>query len=240
MSKVSFIFALLANLIVPSIGFAQTTKPAAAPAAADEDEDVVYRPPSQGASRARMGGGSRAGVKLPTIEALVPDHAGRTLAAKPVLYWFCSEPTNLKAEFSLVDATTLDTVKRVPVPSPTQAGWQKIDLNDLGIELAPDTPYDWRVAILAGTGKNSDNAVAGGTIDRIAPDHTLAAAAAEMHNAAPIQRAVFFAASGVWYDAIAAIMTELERDPANAAAKKALAGLLSQVKLKGSSEFAAK
>lgn len=211
---------------------AQSTQPAGG--AGDEEEDVVYRPPSQGASRARMGGGSRTGVKMPTIEALVPDHAGTTLSATPVLYWFCSEPTDLAAEFSLVDGNTLDTVKRVKLPGPiAAAGWQRVDLSQLGISLEPGVPYEWRVAVIAGTGKSSDNAVAGGMIQR------LDGAAPPADGGGALKRAARLAADGVWYDALAAVMAEVEANPSDAAARRALAGLLSQVKLKAASAYAA-
>jgi hypothetical protein len=229
MSKFWICALSLALALVPATSPAQTTQPAAA-----DDEDVVYRPPSQGASRARMGGGSRTGVKLPAIEALVPDHAGITLSPAPVLYWYCDEPTELPREFSLVDANTLDTVKRHKLTGRIEKGWQKIDLREIGVELSPDTPYEWRIAIVAGTGKASDNAVAGGMI-QLARKPQIADAALQP----PLKKAAQLAAAGVWYDALAAVMAEVEKDGGNAAAKRALSRLLDQVKLKAATAYAA-
>lgn len=210
-------------------GQAQSTQPAAGD---EEGEEVVYRPPSQGASKARMGGGSRTGVKMPTIEALVPEESGTTLSATPVLYWFCSEPSELQAEFSLVDATTLDTLKRVKLARPLAAGWQAVDLAEIGVSLEPGVAYEWRVAVIAGTGKASDNAVAGGMIQRAGPE-----AGVPLEGGSAVRRAAKLASSGIWYDALQELMRDADRDPA---ARKALAGLLAQVKLKAAAEHAAK
>lgn len=227
MTKCLLIVAVALSMLVPAWGFAQSTQPA-------EEEDVVYRPPSQGASRARMGGGSRTGVKMPAIEAIVPEHAGITISAQPVLYWYCDEATDLPREFSLVDGNTLDTVKRKSMTGPIRQGWQKIDLADLDVELSPDTPYEWRIAVVAGTGKPSDNAVAGGMIVRLQKPQI-----ADVALQPPLKKAAQLAAAGVWYDAVAALMGELERDPSSVAARRALVGLLGQVKLKTAGAYAA-
>jgi hypothetical protein len=224
-----FLLTLVATslMLFPAFGHAQATQPA-------EEEDVVYRPPSQGASRARMGGGSRTGVKMPAIEAIVPEHAGITISPRPVLYWYCDEATELAREFSLVDGNTLDTVKRQSMTGPIKRGWQKIDLADLDVELSPDTPYEWRIAVVAGTGKPSDNAVAGGMILRMQKPQIADAALQP-----PLKKAAQLAAAGVWYDAVAALMGELERDPTSSAARRALVGLLGQVRLKTAGAYAA-
>jgi hypothetical protein len=230
MTKVAFTFVVCLALAAPTLN-AQSTQPAVSVDA--EGEEVVYRPPSQGASRARMGGGSRTGVKMPAIEALVPDHPADTLTASPKLFWFCAEPTELAREFSLVDAETLDTVKRVPMSGAIAAGWQKLDLAEMQIALEPGKLYDWRVAVVAGTGRPSDNAVAGGTI-RLNTTPT-----APSPQGGAVRQASRLASVGVWYDALALLMTELENNPEDPAARKALLALLNQVNLKAAAAYAA-
>jgi len=195
-----------------------------------DDEEIIYRPPTQNAPAARMGGGSRGDVKLPTIEAIVPDHAGATISSQPALYWFCSEATELPREFSLVDSVSLDTIKRQSMKGAIEAGWQKIDLKELGVSLEPGRQYEWRVAVIASTTNRSDNAVAGGMIQYVVTAPPPAEPSA-------IRQAAMLAQAGVWYDAVDTLMTELAKNPSNAAAAKALAALFSQVKLEAAGKF---
>lgn len=221
MNRVRLATVLFAALL-PTLALAQTRP-------TDEEDDIIYRPPTAATANARMGGGSRSDVKLPTIAALVPDHLGLAGSSKPVLYWYCSEATTLPREFSLVDSVSLDTVKRVQMTDPIEAGWQKIDLAALGVELTPGATYEWRIALIASETKRSDNAVAGGMIQH----------AGGGVDSSTLNDPGKSAQAGLWYDALDALMKQVMTDPPNPAAKKKLASLLAQVKLDDAAKFAA-
>lgn len=219
-------YSLVLILLFPLLSLAQTQP-------SDEEEEIIYRPPSAANANARMGGGSRSDVKLPTIAALVPEQLGLTSSSKPTLYWYCSEATSLPREFSIIDSDTLETVKRTSMEMPIEAGWQRISLGELGVELKPDTNYEWRIALIASTTRRSDNAVAGGMIRF----ETAPAPPTEANT--PAKRAAAMAEAGLWYDALDALMSQLSSDSTNGPAKKMLASLLRQVKLDEAAAFAA-
>ncbi|MCS7034303.1 MAG: DUF928 domain-containing protein [Phycisphaerae bacterium] len=196
----------------------------------EEEEEVVYRPPAAATGSARIGGGSRTGSAAPSIAVLAPEHVGLSGSPRPKLYWFCAKATNLPCEFSLVNAQTNQTITRVVLNEPIDVGWQKIDLQQLGVELERDQTYDWTVSIVVSPDQRSENPVARGAIQHVLlPVATI--------EEPPVRQAARRAGAGLWYDAIDLLMGQIDSDPA---ARRALAGLLRQVKLDEAADFAEK
>ena len=63
------------------------------------DGDPVYKPPLRGAPASRVGGGSR-GVRteMPRLYVLAPPDIGFTTRAKPDLFWFASDASDVTGQ----------------------------------------------------------------------------------------------------------------------------------------------
>ena len=196
----------------------------AKPAAAVASQSVVYRPPVRGRPRARVGGGVRGlSSNAPDVRALVPDHAGRTAWGRPVLLWYLGAPLpdDTSVLFTLRAEDGIDPILEVVLPAPTHTGIQRIDLAKRGVELSTDVEYVWTLS-LVGASQGVDHVSSGGWIERV-PLPASSAAPGDVRD---------LAASGLWYDAIAAAEDAVRADPSDDGARGVLASLLEQVGLK--------
>jgi hypothetical protein len=192
--------------------------PAVIPAATRESATAtplpVYKLPSVGKPRRRVGGGRRGGESAPRVTALVPDHVGLTAQAQPSLYWRLegAAAPGARFEIALTDGEAIDPLVERALGGPLSPGLQRIDLAELGVSLAVGPEYEWSVALVVDPQERSRDLVTTGWIRRVAePDP-------------PAGDAATRAAQGLWYDALDAAA----RDPAGG---PALAALLSQVGL---------
>jgi hypothetical protein len=212
--------------------YAQTqTQPQAQPQAqaqAQASDSAVYKPPLRGAPARRVGGATRgSGDTDMVLNVLAPDQTGLTTQAQPTLYWYASKPTSTLIELTLISDTAETPVlsKNLVV---TPGGVQAIDLVSYGVTLALDTEYEWFVSVVTSTNQRSKDMTSGGTIRRVAPDPAVAArVAAASERAAPR----IYAEAGLWYDAIAALSRQIERNPADAELRTLRASLLEQIGL---------
>lgn len=209
---------------------------AAGPSAATRAAPAVaYKPPSRGAPQRRVGGASRgATATAPGVSVLAPDHLGYTLEEQPELYWFISRPSPVRIELTLIDGKSPSPTKEVVLKGAESAGIHRFSLREHGVRLAPDTDYEWSVAIVPDADNRSADVLSGGALRRVAPD---AALAAKLQNLAGTARAAALAEAGIWYDALATLGRQLEAQPPDLAAKAARADLLDQAGLKEAAAF---
>lgn len=196
------------------------------------NEAPVYEPPAgidTGLAPSRSSGRMRsAGVALPRIEALAPDHVGQTISVTPTLYWQLSERTDRDIVVTLVDPRAQKTLLDVRLPGPHRRGVGRLRLANRGVRLSLGTTYQWFVSVLAGETPGPDDAVAGGLIERVEKSSQLDAA---LRRAGAARAVHVYARGGLWYDAIDSISRVVAASPRDPAPRAQRDALLEQVGL---------
>jgi hypothetical protein len=197
-----------------------------------------YKPPARGAPLVRVSGSSRgAAQRTLSLEVLAPPHTGLTRQVQPDLYWYLSQPALTPVEAVLIDEQDNQAVRpllEIHLDPPVQPGIHRFRLADYGVELKPAVTYRWSVAIVPDAGQRSNDIVASGAIQRIAPSRSLDARLAQ---ASPQDHAFLYAEEGLWYDAIAAISELIESRPDAPSLRGQRAALLEQVDLPGAATY---
>ena len=190
----------------------------------------VYRPPLRGAPVGRVAGGSRGIMDEYPILLVVlsPDHTGLTTQEQPSLYWFLTEMMPHRIEITIIEAQAIYPVLETRIPSPTQAGVQRIRLADYGVHLQPGVQYKWFVALVPDPDRRSKDILAWGEIERVEPTGKLQEHLADMGKA---RTPHVYAEEGIWYDALSAVSDLINTAPADVDLRKQWASLLEQVGL---------
>lgn len=224
-------------IIGPYTIVAATDKPTA-PAAVQQDDSLspVYTPPKKLTPRARVGGALRGTEgNEPEIVALVPDHVGLTVKQTPTLSWYLSKPTTYPLRFTLNHTQKIRPVYEGPLPTPTDAGVQSIDLKAFGLVLEPNVQYRWFVSARRNSDSHSQDIVAGGMIERCEFSECLTIASPNMNCDRESVRTN--AMMGLWYDAMDCLCSLITKDPRDASLRRMRATLLRQVGLHGVADW---
>ena len=196
----------------------------------------IYTPRNKTTPRARVGGGLRGTEgKDPEIVALVPDHVGLTVKQAPSLNWFLSKPTSLPIRFTLIDTRAVKPLHEGPIPTPSRAGVQSLDLKELGLTLEPDVQYRWYISAIRNPDSPSQDIVAGGMIERC--EFSTCLVEMEVDLSCDRQSVVRNAVRGFWYDAISCLSDLIKTNPQDASLRRMRAALLRQVGLNGVAEW---
>jgi hypothetical protein len=199
-------------------------------------QKLKYNPPFMGApSTARLIGMalrsfSQADTNL-LLSVLTPTHTGLTTKTQPVLYWYVSKPISKPfqfIEFVLNSEQSTSPVLRTQLPPVTKSGIQKIQLSDYDINLQTDIEYTWSIALVSDPESRSQDFVTSGKIKYIKPKEELQT---RIKESSANQHPYIFSQSGVWYDAIAAIIQQTKEYPANALHQNNLISLMEQAEL---------
>ncbi len=197
----------------------------------------TYQPPMRGsASSGRIGGGTRGTKDGPsvTLEVLAPDHAGLTVSAQPTLYWFVSQRIETDAELTIVDDTSIDPLLELKLAPPIEPGIHALSLTEHGVQLKPNVPYQWFVAVVVDPSQRSYDIIAGGEIERVAQPSDLAI---QLQSVGAKETPQAYAEAGIWYDALDGISTQIGNRPNDAGLRQQRAALLDQVGLPGAAEY---
>jgi hypothetical protein len=196
------------------------TKPAMMP---------VFKPTNLGAPMSRLGGATRSAAGLvPRTEALVPEVAGHTLQAQPVLYWYLAGKTDDRIDFALIGVDPINPMLEVTLKGPFEPGIQRIDLADHGVTLEPGTEYQWFVRVIPNPDQRLYDRVVGGGIERLEPSADLGAKLA----ATPAGKTHYvLAEAGIWYDALDSLTLQIDAAPGNENLRAQRAALFDQVGL---------
>ena len=196
-----------------------------------QTEDFDYEPPNRGMPKTTQGTGSR-GCTLSqpvTVTLLVPnDHTGQTISNRPTFFWHVSDKTSVPVEFALVEpgVTKPLFVQRMEVQKP---GIMQVQLPQDAPELVSGRKYRWSVSLLCNANRPSSNVFVTSWIERVAAKPELTQ---KLFNAESEQeRARIYAASGLWYDALAGISGAYNANPSDRAIFQARLSLLRQVGL---------
>jgi hypothetical protein len=197
----------------------------------------AYQPPMRGsASSGRVGGGTRGTGDGPsvTLEVLVPDHMGLTVSAQPTLYWFVSQRIETDAELTIVDDTSVDPLLELKLTPPIEPGIHALSLEEHGVQLQPNVPYQWFVAVVVDPSQRSFDVIAGGEIERVAQTSELAS---QLRSVATQETPQAYAEAGIWYDALDGLSTQIGNSPNDAGLRQQRAALLDQVGLPGAAAY---
>jgi len=219
---------------------ADTAKSNAAKSKADKSEAAktdpamaapmpMFKPTNLGAPMTRMGGATRSTAgSVPRTEALVPEVAGHTLRAQPVLYWYLAGETDERIDFALIGVDPINPIREVTLEGPFEPGIQRIRLADHGVALQPGLEYQWFVRVIPNPDQRLYDRVVGGGIQRVEPSAELDAklAAAKQGTAH-----YALAEAGIWYDALDSLSVQIDASPDNENLRAQRAALFDQVGL---------
>jgi hypothetical protein len=192
---------------------------------------VVYQPPARGRPAHTVGGATRGtGDKVPVLFVVTPDHVGQTTSAQPSLFWYVDRvpDASIQIEFTLLDEESIKPLVEGFIVRPKRAGVQRIRLADYGVRLSKGVEYEWSVALILDPNDRSKDVVATGWIDRVEPSAQLTS---RLGAAGRERAAAIYANEGIWYDALAALSDEIDRDPADERLRQYRTALLRQVGL---------
>jgi hypothetical protein len=193
-------------------------------------EIPTFVPPKAAFPRARVGGATRGVSEAPLagIEALVPERVGLTLEEHPVLYWFVPEEIDGRAEFKLIPEGSVEPLFKTTTDGPFRRGLQRVALEDYGVSLKPDVTYLWLVILVLTDTPRLDAVSIGGGVRRVEPPSDLRS---KLAAARGLQASHVLAESGIWYDALDALSTKIDAEPANPNLRNQRAALFEQVGL---------
>ena len=205
-------------------------------AASTSEEQRLYTPPKKITPRARVGGDVRGTDGTdPEVKALVPDHVGLTSKETPVVNWFVSKPTTYEVIVTLRDDRSPKAFQEKSIPPPKQAGIYAINFKELGFLLEPNVQYKWYVAVIRDPNQHSNNAVAGGVIERCELTECIEPMGAKI--TCSFDTVVHNAKAGFWYDAMGCLCNLIDADPKNEKLRRFRASLLKEVGLNGVAEW---
>ncbi len=202
----------------------------AAPSKAEKRTDMpVFKPTNVGAPMTRLGGATRSTTgSVPRTEALVPETAGHTLQAQPVLYWYLAGPTDDRIDFALIGVDPIHPILEATLEGPFEPGIQRIPLTDHDVTLQPGLEYQWFVRVIPNPDQRLYDRVVGGGIQRLEPSAELEAklAATQQSDAHYV-----LAEAGIWYDALDSLSLQIEAAAENENLRAQRAALFAQIGL---------
>ncbi len=183
---------------------------------------ATFVPPSDGPPAGRVGAGTRETEALDNglIKLIVPAGGGKTANGSPTLVWAFSQNVDGELRLELSEARSQKPWLTFRETGQWKAGLTGLSLADFGIAMTKGQILHWKMSFLPADGSGPEPAV-GSFVEFISTDPPQADAASAMRA---------FAASGLWFDALAAgirlsaLDTIEMTDPANVEALLASAG----------------
>ena len=174
---------------VPSAALAQSTS--------EEDVEVVFMPPVDGAPAERIGAGTRgSGTPSENLKLIVPKGGALSSSSSPLLYWWIAAPYEGKLQLTLTrdgtDSPLLDAVEEVSL----KAGLNTINLGDFGVRLQAGDIYRWSISLV------------GGALNETAFSYVEFRKTDLAFGDNPVQHAQALAGAGIWYDAFALVAAD--------------------------------
>jgi hypothetical protein len=209
--------------------FADSASEAKTEKVAKKSRMPMFKPTNAGSPKTRLGGATRgAHDNIPRTEALVPEEAGQTLVAQPVLYWYLSDKTTHRIDFTLIGLDPINPILETTLSGDFEPGIQRISLSDHGAKLEAGVSYQWFVAVVPDPEQRLYDRIVGGGIERLETPSDLQA---KLDAAAKSEAHYVLAEAGVWYDALDALEAQIASSPGNATLLAQRAALLDQVGL---------
>jgi hypothetical protein len=163
-----------------------------------------------------------------SLAVLTPPYTGVTLDRQPTLQWFLGRNISAPIEIEVWGEATSEPLLVVSYQDGPPAGIHALALADHGIELEAGVEHEWSVAVLCDPDDRAGDIVSVGTIRRIVPPPDLVR---QLDGASLERRAELLVEYGIWYDALEALASLIERHPTSEQWREAWGGLLGQVGL---------
>ena len=190
---------------------------------------IVYRPPLRGAPTRRVGGATRGDQEWDLVlSVLAPEETGLTADASPDLYWYLSKADSRPAVFALIRDDWVEPVVEIDLGEGNSGGVSKVVLADAGVRLEPGILYEWSIALVTDPEARSKDVVSSATLLRREPSAELRR---DLVGTDLVAKAILYAGTGYWYDAIDALSANTERRTDAAELRSVRADLLKQVGL---------
>jgi len=193
-----------------------------------------YIPPDTDGLPPRQGGGGTRGawVSSPSpLTALMPENgSGLTVAERPTFFCYVPQPVEQVGqvvEFVLLDEAT-DTIVYETTLTTTSAGIMSLELPETVMPLEIGKPYHWYFSIITDTADRSSDPFVDGWVQRVVPEPALAS---QLSIAAPIERPILYASTGIWYDALTELANLRRLHPGDPTLNEQWVNLLSSVGL---------
>lgn len=211
----------------------------ALPADALTESQIIFNaptPPSQGTPGGRSQGGASRGPcqDYQDLAALVPTTAsmvwGKTTQATPSLWFYLPQvlTTETPMEFTLQDGDDnyvySDSLEGTEIP----AGLIQFEIDPEAQPLQPDQLYTWTLVIYCDPAQPTESVFVNGTLQPISLDPALQA---QLSSAEVLDTARFYAANGIWYDALNTLATHQQAQPTDPHLSQAWKNLLRQAEL---------
>ena len=191
-----------------------------------------YIPPS-GLSRPQRteGGGARGCTNsIPvSLSLLTPkDHIAQTVSAHPTFLWHISDATSTPMVFTLVERNVSQPIFQKQLKA-DKSGIVRLEVPQDAPALVEGKEYRWTVTLICSHKRPSENIYARAWIERvaIAPNLAQKLAVADSER----DRALIYAQSGIWYDALSMLNKVHEVNPKDSQAFGSFISLLEQVGL---------
>lgn len=193
-------------------------------------------PPRKDAPRSgTAGGGSRQdslacafSIQSKTLTALTPGkHIGLSHDRRPILYVYLPKTNAKVAEFSLFDAK-MNGVYQTDISIEKNQGFIAIKLPSQAPSLVKNQPYYWSFALACNPNERTSDLVVGGWIEYTQLSQDLEN---QLSKANSVERISLYARNGYWYDAVATVMEQQQKEPHNSQLARTWTELLTSVGL---------
>ena len=191
-----------------------------------------FTPPDNGLPGRREGGGTRGGcaAQQPALTALIPQtNLGLTLQDYPTFFWYVSPNTAAAAEFVLLDESNAQ-VYTAMLPLSNQSGLVQVSLPSDGSlpPLETGKLYHWYFSLICDPLDRSADQFTDGWVQKTQPSVELAQ---QLETASNQAKFALYSEAGIWYDAVATLVTLRQQQPTNAALAQQWQSLLESVGL---------
>lgn len=188
---------------------------------------ILFKPPSRGAPKTRIGGGVRGSDSdFPYLTVLTPEEMGVTVSESPTMYWYQSKDTTIQFEMTL--NREYETVFEVKFAVSGKAGINKIDLSDHGVKLELDVEYEWNLALVPDAQRGSKDITSSVWIKRVKPTPELAAS---VNSSSQMELPYVYAQHGIWCETFDALSQQIDTKPEDESLRLIRADLLKQAAL---------
>ncbi len=173
-------------------------------------------PPGQDAPETTTAGGKRirplcpgdsVATGIPLIPLAPANRFGLTIASHPTIFVYVPATSARVAEFHIKN-TNDETVYRDTIALPRQPQLLSITLPPTVEALEPGRDYRWTFSLMCDPSNRQQDRSVAAWIHRIrlSPDRT-----ARLEEVEPERRALVYARSGIWYDALERLITQADR-----------------------------
>jgi hypothetical protein len=189
--------------------------------------EIVFRPPRKPAPRSTVGSGVRGEQSAQIVPLLPETQAGYTVSPRPTLYLYVPPTPTRQVFFSLQDEN-FEPHYHTILHLSGRGGIVSVTLPEDVPALETGKYYAWFFAPLEADGiLRPDNYSARGWIKRVeAPSTT-----GELTPSTPLERAVWYAHEGIWYDTLTQLVSAQQAQPDNETIAQTWRALLEQVGL---------